>query len=95
MIPPAFVNWSQLKGLVIFVRNHDELRLLGRTVPDGTAVLADDIRYGLRLAGDNVSTSWSRSSTASPGTPAVTCVWAAGRPIRLTSPPAMLSPTTG
>jgi hypothetical protein len=56
VIPPAFVNWSQLKDLVIFVHNHDELRLLGRTAPDGTAALADDVRYGLRLAGYNVST---------------------------------------
>jgi hypothetical protein len=65
VILSAFVNWSQLKDLVIFVRNHDELRLLGRTapngtriivLPDGTAVLPDNVRYGLRLAGDNVST---------------------------------------
>ncbi|MEU1127662.1 hypothetical protein ABZ371_29775 [Streptomyces sp. NPDC005899] len=36
---PAFVNWSQLKGIVIFVRNNDELRLLGRTAPNGTRII--------------------------------------------------------
>ncbi|MFF5379445.1 competence protein CoiA family protein [[Kitasatospora] papulosa] len=36
---PGFVNWSQLKGLVIFVRNHDELRLLGQTAPNGTRII--------------------------------------------------------
>ncbi|MFF4583396.1 competence protein CoiA [Streptomyces sp. NPDC001373] len=41
---PQLVDWRQLKGLVIFVRNHDELRLLGRTAPNGTRiiVLEDD-----------------------------------------------------
>ncbi|MEU7159186.1 hypothetical protein AB0A98_22515 [Streptomyces chrestomyceticus] len=36
---PAFVDWSQLKGLIIFVRNTDELRLLGRTAPNGTRII--------------------------------------------------------
>ncbi|MGW0670677.1 competence protein CoiA [Streptomyces sp. NPDC002746] len=36
---PAFVNWSQLKGIVIFVRNTDELRILGRTAPNGTRIV--------------------------------------------------------
>lgn len=34
---PAFVNWSQLKGLVTFVRNNDELRLLDRPRPTAPA----------------------------------------------------------
>ncbi|MFD8291422.1 competence protein CoiA [Streptomyces lavendulae] len=40
---PALVDWSRLAGLVIFVRDDDELRLLGRTAPNGTriVVLAD------------------------------------------------------
>ncbi|MEV5281870.1 hypothetical protein [Streptomyces sp. NPDC052811] len=36
---PSFVNWSHVKGLVIFVRNNDELRLLGRTAPNGTRII--------------------------------------------------------
>nr|AHE40440.1 hypothetical protein pFRL6_353 [Streptomyces sp. F12] len=36
---PQFVNWEQLKGLLIFVRNLDELRILGRTAPDGTRII--------------------------------------------------------
>ncbi|WP_457518723.1 hypothetical protein [Streptomyces sp. TE33382] len=36
---PAFVDRSQLKGLVIFVRDHDELRLLGRTAPNGARIV--------------------------------------------------------
>ncbi|GGU29435.1 hypothetical protein GCM10010289_58440 [Streptomyces violascens] len=36
---PSFVNWSQLKGLVIVVRNNDELRLVGRTAPNGTRII--------------------------------------------------------
>ncbi|MEU8586678.1 competence protein CoiA family protein [Streptomyces sp. NPDC048664] len=36
---PQFVDWEQLKGLLIFVRNIDELRLLGRTAPNGTRII--------------------------------------------------------
>lgn len=36
---PQFVNWEQLKGLLIFVRNLDELRILGRTAPNGTRII--------------------------------------------------------
>ncbi len=41
---PQLAEWRQLQGLVVFVRNHDELLLLGRTAPNGTRiiVLADD-----------------------------------------------------
>ncbi|MEV5947747.1 hypothetical protein [Streptomyces sp. NPDC051993] len=33
------MNWSHVKGLVIFVRNNDELRLLGRTASNGTRII--------------------------------------------------------
>ncbi len=36
---PQFVDWEQLKGLLIFVRNIDELRLLGHTAPNGTRII--------------------------------------------------------
>ncbi|MFB7252617.1 hypothetical protein [Streptomyces nojiriensis] len=36
---PQFVDWEQLKGLLTFVRNLDELRILGRTAPNGTRVI--------------------------------------------------------
>ncbi|MFC9330792.1 competence protein CoiA [Kitasatospora sp. NPDC057015] len=36
---PRFVDWSRLAGLVIFVRNRDELRLLGRTAPNGARIV--------------------------------------------------------
>ncbi|MFF1918359.1 hypothetical protein ACFVYE_43995 [Streptomyces sp. NPDC058239] len=36
---PAFVDRGQLKGLVVFVRNNDELRILGRTAPNGTRII--------------------------------------------------------
>ncbi|MFE0774336.1 competence protein CoiA [Streptomyces sp. NPDC058861] len=36
---PQFVDWEQLRGLLIFVRNLDELRILGRTAPNGTRII--------------------------------------------------------
>ncbi|WP_327378854.1 competence protein CoiA family protein (plasmid) [Streptomyces sp. NBC_01216] len=36
---PQLVDWDQLKGLIIFVRNLDELRILGRTAPNGTRII--------------------------------------------------------
>ncbi|WP_432590492.1 competence protein CoiA family protein [Streptomyces sp. HD1123-B1] len=36
---PQFIDWNLLKGLVIFVRNYDELRMLGKTAPDGTHII--------------------------------------------------------
>ncbi|MFI1712613.1 competence protein CoiA [Streptomyces litmocidini] len=36
---PQLVDWGRLKGLLIFVRGLDELRVLGRTAPNGTRII--------------------------------------------------------
>ncbi|MGP8303612.1 competence protein CoiA [Streptomyces inhibens] len=36
---PQFIDWNLLKDLVIFVRNYDELRMVGSTAPNGTHII--------------------------------------------------------